>query len=103
MIKKALSTTAYTAIALVSTFTIVMAQAPAGAKGGGGGKGGGRGPAGPAFTVTSSAWPDGGEVPMHHAGRGDNKSPAFEFHWMTGTTAASAPDTLKTYAVIFHD
>ncbi len=107
MIKKIFSTTAVAAIAVVSTLAIMVAQAPPGGgkggPGGPGGKGGGRGPAGPAFTVTSSAWPDGGEVPMHHAGRGDNKSPAFEFHWMMGTMPAMAPDTLKTYAVIFHD
>src|SRR5579863_8495761 len=55
------------------------------------------------LSVTSPAWPDGGEVPMHNAGRGDNKSPAFEFHWSLGPAPASAPDTLQTYAVIFHD
>ena len=102
MINKVLSTTACTAIAVVSA--MVMAQAPpGGAKGGGGKGGGGRGPAGPVLTVTSNAWPDGSEVPMHFAGRGDNKSPAFEFHWMMGTMPAMPPDTLKTYAVIFHD
>jgi Raf kinase inhibitor-like YbhB/YbcL family protein len=66
---------------------------------------GGRGPA-PARTVlsvTSPAWPDGGEVPMRNAGRGENKSPAFEFHWNVGTNPGTAPDTLQTYAVIFHD
>ena len=40
---------------------------------------------------------------MRNAGRGENKSPEFEFHWMLGTNAASAPDNLQTYAVIFHD
>jgi Raf kinase inhibitor-like YbhB/YbcL family protein len=40
---------------------------------------------------------------MTNAGRGGNKSPAFEFHWSLGPTPASAPDALKTYAVIFHD
>jgi Raf kinase inhibitor-like YbhB/YbcL family protein len=55
------------------------------------------------FSVTSTGWPDGGEVPMHHAYRGDNKSPAFEFHWSTGNTPGEAPEALKTYAVIFHD
>jgi Raf kinase inhibitor-like YbhB/YbcL family protein len=55
------------------------------------------------FWVTTSAWPDGGEIPMHNSGRGDNKSPAFEFHWNLGTNPGTAPDTLKTYAVIFHD
>ena len=55
------------------------------------------------FWVTSSAFSDGGQVPMKYSGRGDNKSPAFEFHWNLGTEPGSAPDTLKTYAVIFHD
>src|SRR3954470_15623539 len=56
----------------------VAAQAPQGAGGGQGrGGGGGRGPAGPTFTVTSTAWPDGGEVPTKYAGRGGNTSPAF--------------------------
>lgn len=53
--------------------------------------------------VTSTAWPDGGEIPMTNAARGDNKSPAFEFHWNLGTNPATAPETLQTYAVIFHD
>jgi Raf kinase inhibitor-like YbhB/YbcL family protein len=64
---------------------------------------GGRGPARPVLSVSTTAWPDGGEVPMHNAGRGDNKSPAFEFHWSLGPNPASAPAELQTYAVIFHD
>ena len=56
-----------------------------------------------AFWVSSPAWPDGGEVPMVNAGRGGNKSPQFEFHWNLGTNPGNPPDTLKTYAVIFHD
>jgi hypothetical protein len=63
----------------------------------------GAAPARLVLSVTSPAWPDGGEVPMHNAGRGDNKSPAFEFHWSLGPAPASAPETLQTYAVIFHD
>jgi hypothetical protein len=63
----------------------------------------GRGPARPVLSVTSPAFPDGGEVPMRNAGRGENKSPAFEFHWNLGTNSTSAPDTLQTYAVVFHD
>lgn len=95
----------FAATAILSAGAMLLAQAPpGGGKGGpGGGKGGGRGPAGPVLSVTSSAWADGGEVPMKHAGRGDNKSPAFEFHWSTGNTPAEAPATLQTYAVIFHD
>jgi phosphatidylethanolamine-binding protein (PEBP) family uncharacterized protein len=40
---------------------------------------------------------------MHNAGVGDNKSPAFEFHWNMGPNPGTAPDTLKSYAVILHD
>ncbi len=53
--------------------------------------------------VSTTAWADGAEIPMRHAARGDNKSPAFEFHWNLGTNPAAAPETLQTYAVIFHD
>ncbi len=53
--------------------------------------------------VTTTAWPDGGEIPMTNAARGDNKSPAFEFHWNRGTEPAAAPPELQSYAVIFHD
>jgi Raf kinase inhibitor-like YbhB/YbcL family protein len=92
---------------LISAAVAAAACAIASAQGQGGGaaRGGARGPAAPrlVLTVTSSAWQDGGEVPMHNAFRGDNKSPDFEFHWMLGTNEASAPENLKTYAVIFHD
>jgi Raf kinase inhibitor-like YbhB/YbcL family protein len=57
----------------------------------------------PVLWVSSTGWPDGGEVPMKHAMRGDNKSPAFEFHWNVGTNPTTAPEGLQTYAVIFHD
>jgi Raf kinase inhibitor-like YbhB/YbcL family protein len=82
------------AIAVLSLSAMVMAQAPGGGKGG---------PPRPVFSVTSPAWPDGGEVPMKHAYRGDNKSPAFEFHWTIVNDPATPPDSLQTYAVIFHD
>jgi phosphatidylethanolamine-binding protein (PEBP) family uncharacterized protein len=82
------------AIVLTTTSFAALAQQPAG-----------RGAAPPrlVFWVTSPAWPDGGEVPLRNAGRAENKSPAFEFHWNLGTNPGAAPDTLKTYAVILHD
>jgi len=88
-------------VALVMmSFTIGSAQTPAGQAA----PGGGRGPAPRlVLSVTSTGWPDGGEVPMKHAARGENKSPAFEFHWSLGPTPAEPPDTLKSYTVIFHD
>jgi len=81
-----------------------IAQAPQAPAGGaapaGQGRGGGRGPV---LSVTSPSFPDGGEIPMKHGGRGENKSPAFEFHWSNGPTPAEPPATLQSYAVIFHD
>ena len=85
-----------TAIAVVCSSAIVLGQP-------GGGKGGAKGPPRPVLSVTSTGWADGGEVPMHHAGRGDNKSPAFEFHWTLGNDPTQAPAELQTYAVVFHD
>ena len=74
------------AAALWAGMSSAQAQQPAagGAAPAGAARGGGRGPV---LSVTSTSFPDGGEVPMHNAGRGDNKSPAFEFHWMNGTAA----------------
>lgn len=82
-------------IAIVaSSCALATAQGPGGR---------GRGTPRPVLTVTSDAWPDGGEVPAHYTFRGDNKSPAFEFHWMLGTNPTTAPATLQSYAVVFHD
>jgi hypothetical protein len=78
------------AMAVLSLSAVAAAQAP---------KGGAR----LVFSVTSPAWPDGGEVPMTNAGRGGNKSPAFEFHWTMGPNPAAPPENLQSYAVIFHD
>jgi Raf kinase inhibitor-like YbhB/YbcL family protein len=78
-------------------------QGAGGGQGRGAGGGGGRGQRGPALTVTSSAWPDGGEVPQKNAGRGGNTSPAFDFSWMQGTMPAMPPANLASYALIMHD
>lgn len=86
------------AAVVISSCAAGLAQAPAPAAPAGRG-----GPPRPAFWVTSPAWADGAEVPMRNAGRGENKSPAFEFHWNLGTNPGAAPDSLQTYAVIFHD
>jgi Raf kinase inhibitor-like YbhB/YbcL family protein len=90
-------------VASVAVATVAMAQPPAAGAGRQGAAGRGTAPARTVLSVTSTGWPDGGEVPMRHAGRGENKSPAFEFHWSTGLTPAEAPAELKSYAVIFHD
>jgi hypothetical protein len=86
----------FSVIAALLACVMASAQPPAAGKGG---------PPPPrlVFSVTTTAWPDGGEVPMRNAGRGENKSPAFEFHWSLGTNPAAPPEGLQTYAVIFHD
>jgi Raf kinase inhibitor-like YbhB/YbcL family protein len=67
------------------------------------GTGGGRGPARPVLSVTSSSFPDGGEVPLKHSFYGENKSPEFTFNWTLAGAPTAAPEGLQTYAVIFHD
>jgi hypothetical protein len=89
------------AIALGSLPALLVAQTPTPSPQAQGQRGGGA--VAPKLAVTSSAWPDGGEIPMKHAARGDNKSPAFEFHWFSGTAPTTAPTALQSYAIIFHD
>ncbi len=89
------------AVLALSSGAFLMAQPPAAGKGAPGGPA--KAAPRPALSVSSSAWADGGEVPMKHAGRGENKSPAFEFHWNLGVNPTTAPPELQTYAVVFHD
>ncbi|HVW09660.1 MAG TPA: YbhB/YbcL family Raf kinase inhibitor-like protein [Bryobacteraceae bacterium] len=90
---------ASTVLITLSCAALAFAQGAPPASGRGAGRGGPR----LQFSVTSNAFPDGGIIPMLNAGRGDNKSPDFEFHWDLGTNPTSTPDTVKTYAVILHD
>jgi Raf kinase inhibitor-like YbhB/YbcL family protein len=83
------------AAVVLSTATMCVAQTPPAGRG--------AAPARLLLWVSSTAWQDGGEIPLKFAGRGENKSPAFEFHWNLGTNPGTAPDTLKSYAVILHD
>lgn len=86
-------------ILALASGALLLAQQPGGAKG----QGKGRGPAGPVFSVTSTAFPDGGEVPLKYSFYGENKSPEFTFNWTMGDTPAAPPASLQSYAVIFHD
>jgi Raf kinase inhibitor-like YbhB/YbcL family protein len=109
--KKLMHPSALLAVGAMAFGVLLSAQAPGGGGGqgkgpggpGGPGGGGRGGPRGPALSVTSNAFPDGGVIPMHNAGVGDNKSPDFTFQWMMGTMPATAPAELKSYAVILHD
>jgi Raf kinase inhibitor-like YbhB/YbcL family protein len=88
------------AIVVLSCCALAIGQAPPAGRQGGGRQGG---PPRVVFSVTTSAWPDGGEVPMKYSMRGDNKCPAFDFHWTVGTNPADPPADLKTYVVTLRD
>jgi len=71
----------------MSSAIVVLAQAPAGKQ---------AAPPRRVLSVTTTAWPDGGEIPLRNASRGgENKSPAFEFHWNLGTNPSTAPEDLQ--------
>jgi len=94
----------FSAIVVAGSLTDISAQTPAPSPAPAGQAAAAPRPAPrPVLWVSSTAWPDGGEVPMKHAFRGENKSPAFEFHWNLGVNPATAPAELVSYAVIFHD
>src|SRR5690348_714761 len=86
------------AVAALS-ITSAAAQSPAAGQAPAGGRG--AAPQRIVLSVTSNAWPDGGEIPMKYSSRGENKSPDFTFHWSTGNTPASAPEGLQSYAIVF--
>ena len=56
-------------VALIGISAVGVAAQQPPAAGQGRGRGGARGPAVPGLTLTSSAWPDGGEIPAKHAGQ----------------------------------
>ena len=79
----------------IATFAIslgVAAQQPQGGGAPGGGRGGA--PAGPGLTLTSTAWPDGGEIPARHAGA-MGVSPALSW--------TNAPAATVEFVLIMND
>ncbi len=81
-----------TLVMFVASVGVAAAQQPAGAQGGG--RGGGRGPQGPGLTLTSTAWPDGGEIPAKYAG-GMGVSPAL--------TWSNAPMGTVEFVLVMND
>src|SRR5689334_5766658 len=65
-------------------------QPPAGQRGGGRGRG-----AVQVMTLTSSAWPDGGQIPAKYTQAGDESSPPLAW--------SNAPEGVVSYALIVHD
>jgi Raf kinase inhibitor-like YbhB/YbcL family protein len=89
-----------TLLALAAMGATAMAQAPGGGPPAGGPPGGGaggppRGGGGPPMLVESTAFPDGGVIPLKHSMYGENIQPDFK---ITGV----AP-TAQSVAIIFHD
>ena len=83
------------ALLLTASVTTAAAQGAPPAQGAGGGqRGGGRGPSGPGLTLTTTAFPDGGEIPAKFAGA-DGVSPKLEW--------SNVPANTATFALIMHD
>ena len=82
------------AMALLVSVGIEAADQPAAGAAQGRGRGGGRGPQGPGLTLTSTAWPDGGEIPAKHAG-GQGVSPAL--------TWSNAPMGTVEFVLLMND
>ena len=59
-----------------------------------GGRGGGRGGV-QVMTLTSPAWPDGGQIPVKHTQAGDQVSPALSW--------SNVPDGVVSFVLIAHD
>lgn len=59
-----------------------------------GGRGGGRGGV-QVMTLTSTAWPDGGQIPLKHSQAGDQVSPPFAW--------SNVPDGVTSFVLIAHD
>lgn len=85
---------AITMLGLLIPVSGLMAQNPANPAGGRGG-GGGRGRAVKVMTLTSSAFPDGGQIPVKYSQAGEEMSPALAW---TGL-----PDTIASFVLIVHD
>jgi Raf kinase inhibitor-like YbhB/YbcL family protein len=89
-----------TALAALAAPQLAAGGAPAAPRGGGqgGAQGGGQrgaGPAGPAMTLTTTGWPDGGQIPAKYTQAGDQVSPAL--------TWANAPAATVSFVVHMHD
>ncbi|MBS1819170.1 MAG: YbhB/YbcL family Raf kinase inhibitor-like protein [Acidobacteria bacterium] len=80
---------------------LVHAQTPAAGQAPAGGRG--AAPARIVLSVTSNAWPDGGEIPMKYSSRGENRSPDFTFNWSQAGSPVAAPAELQSYAIVFRD
>jgi Raf kinase inhibitor-like YbhB/YbcL family protein len=70
------------------------AQPPPAGRGGGGGRGGGRGGI-QVMTLTTSAWQDGGMIPVKYTQAGDDISPPLAW--------SNVPPNVTSFVLIVHD
>jgi Raf kinase inhibitor-like YbhB/YbcL family protein len=81
-----------------TTTSSVAPETPRGAQPpeGRGGRGGGRGRgAVQIMTLTTTAWPDGGQIPTKHTQAGDQVSPALSW--------SNVPENVQSFVLIMHD
>src|SRR5689334_19895121 len=75
------------------------------ARGGRGGRGGGGGGGIQIMTVVTTAWPDGGMIPLRYTQAGAELSPQIQ--WSSVPGPATAGDgtqvSTKSFVVMFHD
>jgi Raf kinase inhibitor-like YbhB/YbcL family protein len=69
--------------------------APGAQPGGRGGRGGGGRGGVQVMTLTSTAWPDGGQIPIKFSQAGEEASPALAW--------SNVPDGIQSFVLIFHD
>ena len=87
-------------LAILTLAAFLSAQPPAPPPGGQpppagrGGRGGGRG-AIPIMTLTTPAWPDGGQIPIKYTQAGDQASPPLAW--------SNVPDNVASFVLIAHD
>jgi hypothetical protein len=72
-----------------------QSAAPAGRGGGARGGRGGRGSAFQNMTLTTTAWPDGGMIPLRYTQAGPELSPAMQW--------SAAPAGTVSFVLVFHD
>src|SRR5215475_14034121 len=79
---------------VLTTLCAALALSQAQPAGRGGGRGG-RGPAVQNMTLITTAWPDGGMIPLRYSQAGPEISPAIQW---SGTPAGTA-----SYVLVFYD